>query len=355
MTQTGCAREFDARDGAIRRSMRTAACVLGADGYLGQFVARELAKNGAFDVVHAVGRKDCLGEDPYAAHPNLRRACSCDFASTSSCDDLARSIAGVNAEQVLRVVVNCAAMSSPGECEKKPEEARLANAPRDLWLAIKREAAARCDEAPLWIQLSTDHVYDGRSELSDEGVTPAPVNAYGASKVFCEQTLLADYDRAIVLRSSIITGPKAPFKHVERTLFLDFIAESFEKDGQTSYYDDEFRNPICVLDICRIVCEVSERPPTRQRLYNMGGPDRVNRVDMANDVAEYLARGDSNVEARYKSKIARASCAEAKQLRGVAAPPDISMDSSALIRDICRTWKPRSFRSQIEVALAADP
>ena len=333
-----------------RGAMRTAACVLGADGYLGQFVARELARAGAFDAVLACGRKDT--EQSYPELPSLRRTRPCDFASTSSCDDLAKATAGVNAPEVLRVVVNCAAMSAPGACEKSPEAARLANAPRALWLAIKREATARGEEPPLWIQLSTDHVYDGQSALSDESVTPSPVNAYGASKVFCEESLLLEYDRAIVLRSSIITGPKAPFKRVERTLFLDFIAESFEKEGKTTFYEDEFRSPICVHDICRVVVGLSVmgQPSTGQRVYNMGGPDRVNRVDMANGVAEYLARGDSELEATYKSKITSASCAEAKQLRGVAAPPDISMDSSALLRDVCRDWAPRSFRKQIEAA-----
>ena len=332
------------------RAMRTSACVLGADGYLGQFVARELARSGAFDVVHAVGRRESHGR--YSEYPNIRRGV-CDFASTSSCEDLAKATAGVDAKEVLRVVVNCAAMSAPGACEKSPENARLANAPRHLWLAVKRETiAARGEkELPLWIQLSTDHVYDGQSALSDESVTPSPVNVYGATKVFCETSLCSDYDRAVVLRSSIITGPKPPFQSVERTLFLDFIAESFKKEEQTTYYDDEYRSPICVHDICKIICTLSlmeERIP--QKVYNMGGPDRVNRVDMASGVANYLARGDAELEATYKSKISRASCAHAKQFRGVAAPPDISMDSSALLRDVCRGWAPRSFREQIEAA-----
>lgn len=329
---------------------RVAACVLGADGYLGQFIALDLAHSGAFDVVHACGRSGDEAID-VDAPSTLRRTSACDFASIASCENIVRELFDYGATP--RVVVNCAAMSAPGACERNPEAAKLANAPRFLWNAVKAEALTRSVQVPMWIQLSTDHVYDGRSPLSDESTKTAPVNAYGASKVFCEDALVQDLgDRAVVLRSSIITGPKPPLKDVRRTLFLDFVASSFKKDEQTSFYEDEFRSPVCVHDICHIVRSLATRagPSPTLRVYNMGGPDRVSRVDMANGVAEYLASGDAELESVYKSKIARASCTEARALRGVDAPPDISMDSSALIRDICRDWSPRSFSDQIVAA-----
>jgi dTDP-4-dehydrorhamnose reductase len=254
----------------------------------------------------------------------------------------------------LRGVINCAAMSSPGQCEAAPELAQRANAPRALWQSILSIAQSCAKQEPLWIQLSTDHVYDGKRALSDEHTPCAPVNAYGASKVFCEERLAEEYPRSIVLRSSIITGPKAPLKDVQRTLFLDFIASSFSKETPTTFYADEFRSPICVFDIVSIVRALLERHNDlpKYRVYNMGGPDRVSRVDMAHGVAKFLAKGDTLTEKEYKSKITVASCAEAKALRGVAAPPDISMDSSAIIRDVCRDWAPRSFEEQIAVAFS---
>ena len=329
--------------------MKTAVCVLGIDGYLAQFVAREfIAATEACDVVFTTSRRSG-GDDGCDAR--MVRV-KCDFNCEESCEEAARALMAEGLD--LRGVINCAAMSSPGQCEAAPELARRANAPRALWSAISSIAQSRGKQAPLWIQLSTDHVYDGERALSDESTACAPVNAYGASKVFCEETLAKDYPRSIVLRSSIITGPKAPLTDVERTLFLDFIASSFAKETPTTFYDDEFRSPICVFDIVRVVRTLLQRHddlPDR-RVYNMGGPDRVSRVDMANGVAEFLAKGDAAMEQVFKSKIAVASCAEAKALRGVAAPPDISMDSRALVREICQDWAPRSFEAQIAVAFA---
>jgi dTDP-4-dehydrorhamnose reductase len=326
--------------------MRAAACVVGADGYLGQFVVDDLSRaDSPFDVVYALARR----ESTMTSTSARARRIVCDITSAASCADAVRAMTSSSDDEVLRLVVNCAGMSSPGACEKEPRLADAANAPSTLWTAT---AKATGENPPLWIQLSTDHVYDGTRAMSDENVTPAPVNAYGKSKVRCEETLAREYPRSVVLRSSIITGPKPPFVDVERTLFLDFIRDSFEnKSERTTFYDDEFRSPICVYDVCAAIRAAYESPPETPKTYNMGGPDRVSRVDMAKGVAAYLANGDATLEATYVGKIARASCEEAARLRGVAAPPDISMDSSALYADVCGDAPPRSFRDQIIASL----
>ena len=322
--------------------MRAAACVVGGDGYLGQFVVENLSRaDSPFDVVYALARR----ESTMTSTSSRARRIVCDVTSAASCADAVRAMTSTADDESLRLVVNCAGMSSPGACERAPRLADAANAPSTLWTAT---AEATGENPPLWIQLSTDHVYDGTRAMSDESVTPNPVNAYGRSKVRCEETLAREYPRSVVLRSSVITGPKPPFVDVERTLFLDFIRDSFEnKSERTTFYDDEFRSPICVYDVCAVIRAAYESPPETPKTYNMGGPDRVSRVDMAKGVAAYLANGDATLEATYVGKIARASCREAKRLRGVAAPPDISMDSSALYAEVCGDAPPRSFRDQI--------
>ena len=322
--------------------MRAAACVVGGDGYLGQFVVENLSRaDSPFDVVYALARR----ESTMTSTSARARRIVCDVTSAASCADAVRAMTSTADDESLRLIVNCAGMSSPGACERAPRLADAANAPSTLWTAT---AEATGENPPLWIQLSTDHVYDGTRAMSDESVTPNPVNAYGRSKVRCEETLAREYPRSVVLRSSVITGPKPPFVDVERTLFLDFIRDSFEnKSERTTFYDDEFRSPICVYDVCAVIRAAYESPPETPKTYNMGGPDRVSRVDMAKGVAAYLANGDATLEATYVGKIARASCREAKRLRGVAAPPDISMDSSALYAEVCGDAPPRSFRDQI--------
>ena len=368
-------------DGGRRRArvtmvmMTSGMCVIGCDGYLGQFIARE--GEGAYARVYAMGRRrrardDALDDDddarddddPTTTSPTRRmvRVGGMDVTSYTSCMEAMTRVYDDAMRRGVRIemVVNCAAASSPGACERAPDVALAVNAPREAWRATREVARMRGCDVPFWVQLSTDHVYDGARAMSDEDVKRAPVNAYGRSKVACEDALAEDYDDGayVILRSSIITGPRPPLHDVDRTLFLEFVASALtERDEPTSFYYDEFRCPIAAVDISRVVVRdfgskfAAPRVKPPRSVYNMGGPDRVNRVDMAKACAKYLAKGDDALERAYAAKIHPASCVEASSTRGVAAPPDISMDSSALVCDICQTWAPMSFAEQVKDAL----
>jgi len=99
--------------------MKTAVCVLGIDGYLAQFVAREfIAATEACDVVFTTSRRSG-GDDGCDAR--MVRV-KCDFNCEESCEEAARALMAEGLD--LRGVINCAAMSSPGQCEAAPELAR---------------------------------------------------------------------------------------------------------------------------------------------------------------------------------------------------------------------------------------
>lgn len=57
------------------------------------------------------------------------------------------------------------------------------------------------------------------------------------------------------------------------------------------------------------------------RLLNMGGPERLSRVDMAHAVAETWGRDPAAIQAAPAASVSR----------GVAAPPDISMRIDRLV------------------------
>ena len=135
--------------------MRAAACVVGCDGYLGQFVVDDLSRaDSPFDVVYALARR----ESTLTSTSARARRIVCDITSAASCADAVRAMTSSSSrgdDERLRLVVNCAGMSSPGACEKEPRLADAANAPSTLWTTT---AEATSENPPLWIQLSTDHV-----------------------------------------------------------------------------------------------------------------------------------------------------------------------------------------------------
>lgn len=65
------------------------------------------------------------------------------------------------------------------------------------------------------------------------------------------------WHRHVILRSSIIYGPQSPTP-VSRALFLQFVAQQLAEDKPTSFFVDEYRNPVYVHDIVSIVLKLLE-------------------------------------------------------------------------------------------------
>ncbi|EFJ49277.1 hypothetical protein VOLCADRAFT_43537, partial [Volvox carteri f. nagariensis] len=211
-------------------------------------------------------------------------------------------------------VVNCAAVSQPGVCESSPEVARSVNVPSHLAHCMLDQARRRGLCATL-IHFSTDQVYDGSHALWKEGEPCGPVNTYGKTKWEAEQ--LPESTPVAILRASIIYGPPPP-DPVNRALFLQFVASAVRGSQPTAFFEDEWRSPIYVRDLERLVTRLLA--PWQHRIFNVGGPERLSRVDMARQVADALGCG-------YDAILATST---ASVNRGVASPADISMDVSRL-------------------------
>ncbi|MFM9054005.1 MAG: SDR family oxidoreductase, partial [Solirubrobacterales bacterium] len=100
------------------------------------------------------------------------------------------------------VVVNCAAWTDVDGAEDDPEGADLVNGEGAANVA---EAAASVDARVLYV--STDYVFDGtKGEPYLESDPPAPISAYGRSKLKGEEATLFANPRAFVVRTSWLFG-----------------------------------------------------------------------------------------------------------------------------------------------------
>ena len=100
------------------------------------------------------------------------------------------------------IIINCAAMTNPQECEDNRVEAYRVNALGARNLAV----AARTVNAKL-IQLSTDDVFDGNEgEYFNEFDTPNPKSVYAKSKYAGEMMVKELAPKHIIVRSSWVYG-----------------------------------------------------------------------------------------------------------------------------------------------------
>ena len=100
------------------------------------------------------------------------------------------------------VLVNCAAQTAVDRCETHFEEAKRINA------QAVREIAEICDEKNArCIHVSTDYVFGAAGPGPfPETAPPAPLSAYGASKLAGEHLVLAAAGSHLVIRTSGLYG-----------------------------------------------------------------------------------------------------------------------------------------------------
>ncbi|MBA0617330.1 hypothetical protein Godav_026788 [Gossypium davidsonii] len=240
------------------------------------------------------------------------------------------------------VVVNCAALSVPRACENDPDAAISINVPSSLvnWLS----SFAQSDNT-LLIHISTDQVYEGVKSFYKEEDEALPVNVYGKSKVAAEQFISEKWSNFAILRSSIIFGPQT-VSPVPKSLPIQWIDGVLSKGDKVEFFYDEYRCPVYVKDVVAIIRTLIDKwlseGKKMQLLLNVGGPDRVSRVQMAEAVAQIRGYDSSLIKPVSASSVDR----------GVKSPADISMDITKLVQklNIC----PTPFKDGVKLTLAAE-
>jgi dTDP-4-dehydrorhamnose reductase len=174
------------------------------------------------------------------------------------------------------LVVNCAAYTRVDDCERDEAAAARVND-----LAVGGLARA-CDETGArLVHLSTDYVFDGRSPRPyDEAASPAPLSAYGRTKLAGERRALAS-PRALVVRTSAVFGTGG-------ANFVDTIAGRIRRgEGPLRVVDDQVTAPTYAPFLARALADLGESAATGLVHYRNREP--VSWYEFARAVARELA------------------------------------------------------------------
>lgn len=314
--------------------------VVGGSGYLGQHLLRGLssetyeeASSFSYDLAFT-HHSDAPPQALLQAFPHLLPF-RVDLQTGHGFDAISRAVGQPD------VVVNCAALSIPRACELDPSTAMSINVPSSLviWLSSFQGVS------PLLIHLSTDQVYEGVKSFYKEEDETLPVNVYGKSKVAAEDLVSTNCANFAILRSSVIIGPQT-ISPIPKSLPIQWIDRALSRGEKVECFHDEFRCPVYVMDVVTIILALinkqnSEGKPMKLVL-NVGGPDRVSRVQIAEAVAH--VRG-------YDTSIIKPVAASSVN-RGVMSPADISMDISKLVETL--HVSPTPFMDAVRMTLATE-
>ena len=237
----------------------------GASGLVGSAFARAAARRG-HRVVGAVG--SFAGEiEGLAAKRRV------DLG-----DEMAATAAVL--DEFPQVIVNCAAVSVPEQCDTNPALAQLLNVGLPTTLArLAHHVSAK------FIHLSSEQVFDGaRKEPYSVNDAVAPLNLYGRQKLASERAVhAAATEFAITIRAPLLLGNSVTGQrsHHER-LFADWAA------GRTpKLFTDEFRQPCTAENLAEVMLELCERDDLRGVLH-WAGAELISRHALAVRIREHF-------------------------------------------------------------------
>ena len=183
------------------------------------------------------------------------------------------------------VIINAAAFTAVDEAERKEAEALALN--RDAPAALARLCAAR--DIPL-VHISTDYVFDGRKGAPYvETDTPAPLNAYGRSKLAGEEAVRTSGARYVIVRTAWLFSP-------HRCNFLQTMLRLAEHEEFLRIVTDQYGSPTCALHLAEALITLLQRwrdAPSDfpwNHIWHLAGTGHASRFAWAQEIMRVSAR-----------------------------------------------------------------
>ncbi|SAL04132.1 dTDP-4-dehydrorhamnose reductase family protein [Caballeronia ptereochthonis] len=184
-------------------------------------------------------------------------------------------------------IVVAAAERRPDVCENDPALARALNV--DALSVIAGEARA----LGAWVlSISTDYVFDGTSPPYYPDDAPAPLNAYGRSKLEGERALLECDPSSCVLRLPLLYGPFTGWNESAVTSLAPAIVASADAANPPASMDAwATRYPTFTPDVAVVIRGMLEHRAKGAAISGIAqwsGDEPMTKFDIARRIAQVL-------------------------------------------------------------------
>lgn len=185
------------------------------------------------------------------------------------------------------VVVHAGALAQPSECESNHLRTREVN------VVGSSNVFSVCTALGVpFIFMSTDLVYDGGKGNYSEDDDAHPSLEYGRSKRELEVALSKQqlFPLWSIVRSSLMFDNPTPWSEG----YPGFATEALLRGEETTLFTDQYRTPVYVKDVARGIDSIVKGKLFGQ-VFNIGGPERVNRVDFVRRYCRVAGIDDSKI------------------------------------------------------------
>ncbi len=229
------------------------------------------------------------------------------------------------------VILNCAALSQPAECDKNPALSHALNVTLPETLArISGEFGARL------IHLSSEQVFSGaQTQPYTPDDTVSPINLYGRQKVESEQRVHLLAPRlAVTLRAPLLMGNSpGQRRSLHERLLADWAA------GRTArLFTDEFRQTCTAENLAAAMLELATTLREITGVHHWAGAELLSRHEHGLRIRAHFGLSETSAPIAPVRLTDNPALAATRQ-------PCLALDCSSLIRHL-RT-QPEKFSQQL--------
>ena len=211
------------------------------------------------------------------------------------------------------IVVNAASITSVEECEKNFNNAKEVNTDAASNIAIV------CEELKIkLVHISTDHIFSGKNQFSDEYCEASPLNNYARTKYQAEIEVKNSNPSSLIIRTNFY-GWGTSYRHS----FSDLIINNLRNNVQVHLFADVFFTPMLIDEL---VSSINELIGLNQcGIFNVVGSDRLSKFEFGLKVADCFGLNSSLIKSiNYKEKLK------------VVRPRDMSLSNVKLLETLKR-------------------
>ena len=126
------------------------------------------------------------------------------------------------------------------------------------------------------VYISTDLVYAGyRGSFLKEDAKLIPASLYAETKLVGESKVKEFTDNYLILRTALLYG----FGLNHSRCHFHFIYDELRNKKPVKLLTDQFRTPISLIDVSRIIADLVEMD-LKEETINLGGIERVSRYEL---------------------------------------------------------------------------
>jgi dTDP-4-dehydrorhamnose reductase len=181
-------------------------------------------------------------------------------------------------------ILHTAGLTNVDHCQLDPSLAHRLN----VEVTSNVAEAARAMGARL-VHISTDHLFAGDRQFSDEETEPHPVNVYAQTKLDAERVVQQLCPDALIVRTNFIGWGSSV-----RASFTDWILASLRQGARLRMFTDVFITPILINDL--LDCIVDLLDLNARGIVNVAGSERVSKYDVGMRTARFFDHNPDQIQ-----------------------------------------------------------